>query len=81
MPNYRNIRSRFKSQRDRQIYLRATAENQSSDVNSDGLINHRDAHAVVAFLNARSSGTPEGELGGTSTNDGLDANGDGHISP
>ncbi len=31
------------------VYLRVTPANQSSDVNSDGFINHRDAHAVVSF--------------------------------
>ena len=37
------------------VYLRATPETHRSDLNLDGLINHRDAHSVISFLNARSA--------------------------
>ena len=69
------------------VYLRTNANNQTSDLNLDGVINHRDAHAVISFLNARLTQNPaEGESGsGSDSNDSLetkyDSNSDGQVSP
>jgi hypothetical protein len=73
------------------VYLKATTETRTSDVNLDGVINHRDAHAVLAFLNARSANdalAAEGEAsrpqvtaqGATAEQD-MDINGDGETGP
>lgn len=74
------------------VYLKVNATNQASDLNLDGVINHRDAHAVVSFLNARAaqnSPTANAEGEGSSvasasvvdsTSD-FDSNGDGQVSP
>ena len=77
------------------VYLRATAETQNSDLNLDGLINHRDAHAVISFLNARSNARPiqllsplasEGESSTgakpqATHNSDYDVNADGEVGP
>ncbi len=60
------------------VYLQATDANRASDVNQDGVINHRDAHSVVSFLNSRTAQDQgvEGEA-----NEQMDVNGDGEVSP
>ncbi len=52
------------------VYLRVNTQNQSSDLNLDGVINHRDVHSLISTLNARTSQSTlkiasagEGEVG------------------
>lgn len=79
------------------VYLRATPTTQRSDLNLDGLINHRDAHSVISFLNARSAqlrsasgtqaaGDSEGESSGAgeslaANSANYDVNADGVVGP
>ncbi len=37
------------------VYLRVSPRNQSSDLNLDGVINHRDVHSLISTLKARTS--------------------------